>query len=148
MISDPKAPGVPANQWEPTKRAQKVSFLFRVRWPSHPPFFRVVGEPLVSAGAATKGCRSSRHSRQKGLARGSGDPAQVHITSEGLSSEVEVVECSTISCNLAVSYFSEPHNVGCSTNITNHDAMVKGPTVREDQGLCRNSSRGSSSGRL
>ena len=79
-----------------------------------PPFFRVVGEPPASAGAATKGCRRSGHRRQRGLARGSGDPAQVFyfITSEGLSSGVEVVECSTMSCNLAVSYFSGPHNVG------------------------------------
>ena len=59
-----------------------------------PPFFQVVGEPPALADAATKGCRRSGYRRQRGLVRGSGDPAQVYITSEGLSSGVEVVEWS------------------------------------------------------
>ena len=72
-----------------------------------------MGKPPASAGAATKGCRSSGHRRQRSLARVSGDPGQIFyfITSESLSSEVEVVEGSTMPCNLAVSYFSGPHNV-------------------------------------
>ena len=44
MISDPKVPCGPANQWEPVfERVQIVSFLFCVRWPSHPSVFSCSG---------------------------------------------------------------------------------------------------------
>ena len=39
----------------------KGSFLFHLRWPSHPSVFSGIGELPASTGAAIKGCRGSGH---------------------------------------------------------------------------------------
>ena len=113
IISDSKVPCGPANQREPVpERVRIIPLFFHVRWPSHPSVLIGQWESRPLWMVRQKSCRRSGHRRQRGLARGSGDPTRVYITSEGLSSRVEVVECSTMSCNLSVSYFYRPHNVG------------------------------------
>ena len=66
MVSDSKVPCCPANQWKPVpERVRIVSFLFYVRWPSHPSVFSGSGRAARFGWCGNKRLQKERTKKAK-----------------------------------------------------------------------------------